>query len=110
MIRVIVESPFAAATPEGIEANKAYARECMRDSLLRGESPLLSHLLYTQVIDDSVLSERELGIEAGFTWIKHAQKMALYIDKGISKGMLAAREVAKRAGIKVVERSIKSWG
>ena len=33
-----------------------YARACLRDSLLRGEAPIASHLLYTQPVaslDDS---------------------------------------------------------
>ena len=50
--RVILESPYAG----DIERNVAYARAAMRDSLLRGEAPIASHLLYTQpgVLDDQV--------------------------------------------------------
>lgn len=49
---VIVESPYAG----DIEANVAYARRCLRDSLARGEAPIASHLLYTQegVLRDDV--------------------------------------------------------
>jgi hypothetical protein len=64
--RVILESPYAG----DIERNVAYARAAMRDSLLRGEAPIASHLLYTQpgVLDDQVSDERRLGIEAGLVW------------------------------------------
>ena len=43
-----------------------YARACVRDSLLRGEAPIASHLLYTQpgVLRDNVAGEREQGIAA----------------------------------------------
>jgi hypothetical protein len=61
---VILESPYAG----DVEANMRYARAAMRDSLMRGEAPFASHLLYTQegVLLDSVPEERTLGIEAGF--------------------------------------------
>lgn len=41
---VIIESPFAGEVEENIK----YARQCLRDSILRGEVPFVSHLLYTQ--------------------------------------------------------------
>lgn len=85
----IIESPFAG----DVEANVKYARLCMRDSLMRGESPYASHLLYTQpnVLDDNIPSERELGINAGFEW-KHMKGVhtVFYIDKGWSSGMQQA--------------------
>ena len=42
-----------------VEENVAYARAAVRDSLLRGESPIASHLLYTQpgILKDSVSDE-----------------------------------------------------
>ena len=63
MLRVILESPFAG----DIERNIKYARLCVRDSLLRGESPIASHLLYTQegILNDEIESERMHGINAG---------------------------------------------
>lgn len=41
---VVLESPYAG----DIERNTNYARDCMRDSILRGEAPIASHLIYTQ--------------------------------------------------------------
>lgn len=82
---VIIESPYAG----DIEANRAYARRAMRDSVMRGEAPLASHLLYTQpgVLDDGIEAERDLGIEAGLAWGRHAELTAVYADLGISNGM-----------------------
>ena len=70
MKRVILESPYAAATSEIVERNIDYAREALRDSLLRGEAPIASHLLYTQrgVLNDRIPEERALGILAGLSW------------------------------------------
>lgn len=84
-VLVLVESPFAG----DIERNIKYARECARDCFLRNEYPFLSHLLYTQqgILDDSVASERAMGINAGLEWGKCAKKTVVYQDLGISRGM-----------------------
>lgn len=89
MLLVIVESPYAGDTLYTIENNKNYARECIRDCLMRGESPFASHLLYTQdnVLDDDLPEERFLGMEAGWAWMEKADLVAVYGDKGISSGM-----------------------
>ena len=70
MRRVILESPYAGATEADIERNVVYAREALRDSLLRGEAPIASHLFYTQkgVLLDNVPQERAIGIAAGLAW------------------------------------------
>lgn len=87
MTPVVIESPYAG----DISRNLEYARECMRDSLERGEAPYASHLLYTQVLDDMVDEERQLGIQAGFKW-KHLPSVTtvFYLDRGWSKGMRQA--------------------
>lgn len=85
MKRVIIESPYAG----DIEKNMRYLRACMRDCLLRGETPYASHALYTQpgVLRDEEPQERELGIQAGFQWRMAASKTVVYTDLGISRGM-----------------------
>jgi hypothetical protein len=87
---VVLESPYAGE----VELNVAYARAAMRDSLLRGEAPFASHLLYTQpgVLDDDIPLEREHGIEAGWAWHEVAALVVFYIDLGYSPGMIQARE------------------
>ena len=59
---VCIESPFAG----NVEFNVEYAKLAMKDSLSRGEAPFLSHLLYTQVLDDTKPDERGWGISASF--------------------------------------------
>ena len=83
---VILESPFAGA----VDANLSYGRRCMRDCLERGEAPFASHLLYTQpgVLDDTKPVERKLGIEAGLLWGTMADATVVYIDRGVSRGMV----------------------
>lgn len=87
---VIVESPYAG----DVERNIRYARACLADCLARGESPLASHLLYTQpgVLDDTKPEERAKGIAAGFAWRCMAEATVFYVDLGMSRGMTQAME------------------
>ena len=104
MKRVILESPYAG----DIERNIKYARECLKDSLKRGEAPIASHLLYTQegVLNDDIEAERMLGINAGLAWKEVAELHVFYIDFGMSKGMKYAFEYAKSQNIETEYRMI----
>lgn len=97
---VILESPYAASTSDETAANVAYARACVRDSLMRREAPMASHLLYAQdgILDDKSLFERALGIAAGLAWGHAASFTAVYIDRGISPGMTQGIERAMKEG------------
>lgn len=102
---VILESPFAG----DVEANIEYARACVRDSLLRGEAPIASHLLYTQpgVLNDDVPEERAQGIDAGLAWRAVTNASVVYADRGISKGMEYGIAAAEAAGIPVEVRYLE---
>jgi hypothetical protein len=104
--RVVIESPYHADSPEGIEANLEYCRSCIRDSLLRGEAPLASHLIYPLVFDDNVQTERVMGIKAGLAWGAAADATVIYTDRGISTGMQIAIDDAVRAGRPVEHRKL----
>ncbi len=99
MRRVILESPFAADTKQGIRENMDYARRCIADSLSRGEAPIASHMLYTQpgVLNDDIPEERQKGIDAGLSWIEVADGSVVYCDRGISKGMWYGAKAATDA-------------
>lgn len=105
MRRVVVESPYAG----DIAANVAYARRALRDCLRRGEAPIASHLLFTQpgVLDDAVPVERQLGIDAGLAWAPLADATAIYTDRGMSRGMLAAVAHAEAINLSIEYRSIE---
>lgn len=108
MKRVILESPFAG----DIKKNIAYARCATKDCLLRGEAPMVSHLLYTQpgVLDDSVADQRTLGIEAGLVWGPAAEATVVYADLGMSRGMTGGIERANKEGRPVEVRYLgKDW-
>lgn len=88
MSLVILETPYSPANGKTIKENLYYARACLLDCLQRGEYPIASHLLYTQVLDDAVPEQRELGIKAGFAWHGKADKIVFYLDHGMSQGMI----------------------
>jgi|SRR3954454_10143740 hypothetical protein len=101
---VIIESPYAG----DVESNVEYARRCFRDSLSRGEAPIASHLLYTQlgILDDNVPFERRWGIDAGLAWRCVADASIVYTDRGISEGMRYGINAAQAAGLSVEYRVI----
>lgn len=99
---VVLESPYAG----DIARNLAYARAAVRDCLRRGEAPLASHLLYTQVLDDWAASERALGMEAGFAWGALSSTVVVYDDLGISNGMREGIERAKKRGAEIIVRRL----
>ena len=102
--RVIIESPFAG----DVKRNVAYARCCVRDSVLRGEAPIASHLLFTQpgILNDDDQRERELGIAAGLAWLKYADVSIVYTDHGISRGMEKGIAAAKILGVPIEYRRL----
>jgi hypothetical protein len=101
MKRVIIESPYAAKTEEGILINEVFGELAMHDCLVNyNESPFASHLLYTRrfVLRDHVPSDRKLGIEAGFYWRNVAEKTIFYTDLGMTDGMKQGLEDCKKKG------------
>jgi hypothetical protein len=104
MNRVIIESPYKG----DLIANKEYLLRCMADCFRRGEAPFASHFFYTEVLDDSVQIERELGMAAGFEWMQTADIVAVYSDLGISSGMKEGIKHARQFGVPVKYRSLES--
>lgn len=101
---VIIESPFAG----DIKRHKAYLKKCMLDSLNRGECPFASHLLYTQVLDDTLPPQRKMGMKCGFEIMSRSDCTVVYIDYGISKGMKQGIKRAKKLGHNIEYRRLKS--
>jgi hypothetical protein len=113
MRRVILESPYAGRgcwLRQLFERwrNRRYARACVRDSLVRGEAPIASHLLYTQpgILRDELRAERQWGIDAGLAWRTVADATVVYVDRGISSGMQYGIRAAEGAGKPVEYRRL----
>ncbi len=95
MRRVIIESPFA-----GGFKHVEYARLCVRDCIDRGDFPFASHLLFTQkgILDDKIPDERKRGIAAANGWLEVADYIAVYMDLGVTRGMLIGVAKASKLG------------
>ena len=109
MRKVIIESPFMKNDTRSRAQHIDYAKKAVRDSVLRGEAPIASHLLLTRegILNDDVPEERKMGIEAGLAWMEVADASVFYTDCGWSSGMLAALERCKaRDGYVYEMRSI----
>lgn len=114
MIRVIVESPFAGKGDDRVvqEAyHKAYLAACFYDCYMRGESPVASHALGPLALDDTDETHRKMGIKAGFAWRSVADKVVVYQDLGISRGMEWGIKDAEENGAKIEYRMLgEPWG
>jgi hypothetical protein len=105
---VIVESPYRSDNLDKRRENVLYARECIKDSISRGEAPFASHLLYTQegILNDMNADERAKGIELGFNWLLKADLVTVYIDRGISVGMIKGMRAALEFNIPIEIRAL----
>lgn len=99
---IIIESPYAG----DVARNMAYAHECVRDCLNRGESPYASHIMLTTATDDTIPEQRRVGIDAGLCWATRADAIAVYTDHGITPGMAYAINVHTAAGRTIEYRSL----
>ena len=86
----IVESPYAG----DVKGNEEYLKKCIKHSISLGETPFASHGFYTRYLDDTNPCDRELGISMGFKYHQAAVKCVFYVDRGMSKGMLAGLQRA----------------
>lgn len=104
---VVIESPWA-----GLGAGERaliYLRQCIRDSLARGEIPWASHamLANTRALYEEDEEQRAEGLEVNKAMILgHAQLVVFYTDHGMSQGMQAARRWCSMFGKKVEERKV----
>lgn len=89
-VLTIIESPYRATAEHSVSEHIEYLYRCMRDSaLVRGEAPFASHEFYTRALDDNDPVERLAGMECGWAWARQAERVAWYLDFGMSEGMLA---------------------
>lgn len=106
MRRVVICSPWWAATPERQEIHRRYLAACLRDSYARGEAPIAAHAIGPLVLREDVEEERKRGLRAGLAWIPYACALVVYADLGISEGMDREIQVAWGHGVPVEERRL----
>jgi len=92
MKKVLIESPYKAATPSQRKDFDLYLKACVLDSLGRGEAPFASHGFYTQYLEDKEQIDRDTGMACGRVWAESADVIAFYVDYGMSPGMIKMLE------------------
>lgn len=113
---VVIESPFRSLESSRINRiimeirYRKYLDAAIEDCINRGESPIASHRMLTNVLDDKDPDGRALGIRLGFAWRDRADATVVYRDFGISEGMAAGIADAERKGVRVEYRRIPGWG
>jgi len=93
---VYIASPYAGDTA----GNTAFAKAAYRLAMEQGRIPVAAHLLYPQMLDDSIPEQRELGIRMGTRLLGACSELWLCGSR-ISGGMHEELEAALRLGIPV---------
>lgn len=91
-----------------IERNLRYARELTRIVLDAGYVPVTPHLYLTQVLDENDPVQREKGLAAGISLLKHCKYILIGSKYGLSEGMLDEIQVALNE--KLVELAVQKQG
>ncbi|MBS6955397.1 MAG: DUF4406 domain-containing protein [Enterocloster asparagiformis] len=93
---VYIASPYAG----DVEANVAFAKAACHYAMEQGATPIAVHLLYPQILDDSIPAERKAGIRMGLRVLEACDELWLCGDR-ISHGMRAELAAAEQLDIPV---------
>ena len=93
---VYICSPYAG----DIESNIKFAKSACRYAVKQVCAPVAVHLLYPQILNDAVPSEREAGIQMGLRVLDSCEELWVCGDR-ISHGMSCEIAEAKRLGITI---------
>ena len=81
---VYIASPYSG----DVERNVAFAKAACRYAMNQGVTPIASHLLYPQMLDDGVPEERKLGTDMGLRILKVCQEWS---RKSVQQGSFRFR-------------------
>lgn len=98
---VYICSPFAG----DIETNLQFARAACRYAVNQGCAPVAVHLMYPQVLNDAVPSERAAGIQLGLRVLASCEELWICGER-ISHGMNC--EIAEAEWLSIPIRTIST--
>ena len=93
---IYICSPYAGNTEE----NTAFARQACGYAISQGVVPLAPHLLYPQILNDSIPEERETGIRLAMEILEQCEELWICGDR-MSAGMKREAAYAKAKGIPI---------
>ena len=93
---IYVASPYAGY----IERNTEFAREACQFVKNEGHAFFAPHLLYPQVLDESIPADRQLGLDMGKEVLGKCDELWVF-GETVSTGMKAEIEKAKRKNMVV---------
>lgn len=93
---VYICSPYAG----DVESNVRFARAACLYAANQGCTPVAVHLLFTQILDDSISAQRETGIRMGLRVLASCDELWICGSR-ISHGMSCELAEAERLGIPV---------
>ena len=93
---VYIASPYAG----DIQTNIKFAKDACRYAINQGVAPIAVHLLYPQILDDSIPEERDAGIQMGLQVLKVCDELWICGER-ISHGMQKEIEAANSFGISI---------
>jgi hypothetical protein len=108
-MRVVIESPLSAPTPEGYRDNYRYLLWCCRATWLEERNhAIASHMLNPWFMDDRDPDERKAGIENPWVWPAGVMHV-FFIDLGISYGMELAAVRCERERLHVLTFKLRDY-
>jgi len=93
---VYICSPYSG----DIESNVRFAKAACRYAAEQGCAPVAVHLMYPQILDDSIPAQREIGIRMGLRVLASCDELWICGSR-ISHGMSCEIAEAKRLGIPI---------
>lgn len=102
MKRAFVISPYAG----DVTRNVAYAQRALHYCFAAGYAPFAGHLVYPQVLNDDDPKDREFGMTSAYAFLAVCDVAFSFMDLGVSRGMRADLEAARRLKIRIEYLSI----
>ena len=84
MKKVYICSPLRGDIKGNIERAKSYCKQAITEGCL----PIAPHIYFTQFMDDTIQSDRELAMAMGIEWLDTCDELWVFGDT-ISDGMRA---------------------
>lgn len=102
--RVFICSALRGDYEENVRRTQAYARFAIDLNW----APYAPHLYLPEIVNDSVETERNMGISCGLAFLKTCSELwAFTIDGQISEGMMAECKIAKENFIPIIYWRVK---